>query len=132
MWTTEYEVILKDWKAKLFVNMWLNLKTGYYYKRINDCLTYPVIAISSFCSATIFASNFDVSDPILSTCILEPTFTKFLYNSGTVKSIFKSSVFCNVTTVVAVFINAPKLTCLNPSCPVNGALITVLSINDCV
>jgi hypothetical protein len=57
LWNTDYEKILKEWKARSFVSMWLQLKSGYYYVRINDWLTYPVIALSSVGSATLFASN---------------------------------------------------------------------------
>lgn len=53
-WIHDYETIIKDWRAKAFVNMWLQLKSGYYYERINDLLTYPILVLSSVSGATIF------------------------------------------------------------------------------
>jgi len=41
----------------MFINMWLQLHSAYYYKFVNDLLTYPVILLSSFCSITLFASD---------------------------------------------------------------------------
>lgn len=57
VWSNDYEKILKEWKARSFVYMWLQLKSGYYYMYINDLLTYPVIVLSSISSATLFASD---------------------------------------------------------------------------
>ena len=57
VWTNAYEKIVVEWRAKSFVNMWLQLKSGYYYERINDVLTYPMIILSSVSGATIFVSD---------------------------------------------------------------------------
>jgi hypothetical protein len=56
-WNENHEKILKEWKARLFVNMWLQMKTGYFYSSMNDVLTFPVIMFSSVSSATLFATN---------------------------------------------------------------------------
>lgn len=58
-WNSEHENILKEWKARSFVSMWLQLKSGYFYMRLNDFVTYPVIIFSSISSAALFASNND-------------------------------------------------------------------------
>lgn len=54
-WSDDHEKILKEWKARSFVNMWLQMKTGYFYSTVNDLLTYPIIVISSISSAALFA-----------------------------------------------------------------------------
>lgn len=56
-WCPEYEKMLGKWRAKLFVQMWLNQMTGYYYDTIRNWLTFPVIIVSSASSATFFVSN---------------------------------------------------------------------------
>lgn len=55
VWKVDYEKILKEWKARAFINMWLQLHSSYYYKFINNALTFPVIILSSISSATVFA-----------------------------------------------------------------------------
>ena len=57
VWTSDYEKIVVEWRAKSFVNMWLQLKSAYYYETINDILTYPMIVFSSVSGATIFATD---------------------------------------------------------------------------
>lgn len=61
IWNIDYEKILKEWKARSFVNMWLQMKSSYYYNGMNDCLTYPVIILSSISGATLFASNLNIA-----------------------------------------------------------------------
>lgn len=60
-WEPAHEAILKEWKAKCFVQMWLQIKSGYFYSRLHDMLSYPIIILSSVCGATLFTS----SNPIL-------------------------------------------------------------------
>ena len=64
-WTEEYENILKDWKAKSFVYMWLQLKSGYHFIFLNNILTYPVIILSSVTSAALFTSDNELLRTIL-------------------------------------------------------------------
>jgi hypothetical protein len=56
-WEKRHEDILKEWKAKAFVNLWLQTMSGYYYARVHDILTYPVIILSSVSSATLFSTK---------------------------------------------------------------------------
>lgn len=64
-WTREYEKILKEWKARLFVSMWLQTSSSYFFMWINDILTYPVIVVSSVSSATLFSSSNNVARLII-------------------------------------------------------------------
>jgi len=56
-WSEEHENILKEWKAKAFVSMWLNTHSSYYYLRINDFFTYSMIITSSISSTLLFISD---------------------------------------------------------------------------
>lgn len=56
-WTEAHEDILKEWKAKCFVNLWLQEKSAYYYVRLYNLLSYPVIILTSISSAALFSSN---------------------------------------------------------------------------
>lgn len=59
-WSKEHEKILKTYRARSFVNMWMQLRSGYYFIRLNDYLTYPIIFISSVSSAALFISDNNV------------------------------------------------------------------------
>lgn len=54
-WTLAHEQILKEWKAKAFVYLWLQSNSCYYYVRLYNWLAYTVIVFSSFASATMFS-----------------------------------------------------------------------------
>ena len=56
-WTEAHEDILKEWKAKCFVHLWLQDTSAYYYAKLYNCLSYPVIILSSLSSAALFASD---------------------------------------------------------------------------
>jgi hypothetical protein len=56
-WNKIHEEILKEWKAKCFVNLWLQNGSAYYYTKMYNYLSYPVIAISSVVSAALFSTN---------------------------------------------------------------------------
>lgn len=58
-WKKEYKQLLKKWKSKLFVEMWLQEKSKEFYSNINNVLTYPIIIISSISSATLFSTRSD-------------------------------------------------------------------------
>lgn len=49
--------MLSDWKAKLFVQMWLQERSMYFYQDLNNLITYPIIIISSISSATLFSTS---------------------------------------------------------------------------
>lgn len=56
-WEATHESILKEWKAKCFVQMWLQIKSGYFYSKLHDILSYPIIILSSVCGATLFTTS---------------------------------------------------------------------------
>lgn len=60
-WEHTHETILTQWKAKCFIQMWLQTASSYYYSRIHNLLSYPVIVLSSVASATLFLSK----DPMI-------------------------------------------------------------------
>lgn len=49
--------LLAKWRTRLFVNMWLQERSMYFYASMNNSLTYPIIVISSISSATLFSTN---------------------------------------------------------------------------
>ncbi len=57
VWKPDQERILANWKAKTFINLWLHTYSIYYYERLYDLLTYPIIIISVANSVTIFTTN---------------------------------------------------------------------------
>lgn len=56
-WSEIHENILKEWKAKCFVNLWLQDASAYYYSKVYNWLSFPVIIISSVSSAALFSSE---------------------------------------------------------------------------
>lgn len=56
-WTKKHIDILKEWKAKCFVYLWLHDKSSYYYTCLQNYLSYPVIIFSSIASATLLSST---------------------------------------------------------------------------
>lgn len=56
-WPDEYEVIMKELKAKSFVNMWLQSKSASYYSHLNNILNYPLIVCNSISGATLFSTD---------------------------------------------------------------------------
>lgn len=56
-WSNKHEEILKEWKAKCFVNFWLQDASSYYFAKMYNWLSYPVIIISSVSSTALFASE---------------------------------------------------------------------------
>lgn len=51
------DALLIKWRTRLFVNMWLQERSMYFYESVNNALTYPIIVISSVSSATLFSTN---------------------------------------------------------------------------
>jgi hypothetical protein len=66
-WKVDYEKILKEWKARAFINMWLQLHSSYHYKFLNNVLTFPVIILSSISGATIFALDNQTARYVIAT-----------------------------------------------------------------
>lgn len=56
-WTEAHEEILKEWKAKCFVHLWLQDTSAYYYSKLYNYLSYPVIILSSISSAALFSTD---------------------------------------------------------------------------
>lgn len=63
-WKKEHETILKQWKSKIFVKLWLQNQSSYFYKYLNNLLSYPIIILSSASSATLFVSNQNTSSSV--------------------------------------------------------------------
>lgn len=61
LWTLKHEDILKEWKAKCFVNLWLQDRSAIFYAKIYNWLSFPIMLISSASSAALFASH----DPVI-------------------------------------------------------------------
>lgn len=55
MWRDEHEDILRKWKARCFVNLWLCVASAYFYAIMHNWLTYPVIIMSAVSSAALFS-----------------------------------------------------------------------------
>lgn len=55
IWREEHEDILRKWKARCFVNLWLCVASGYFYTVLHNWLSYPVIIMSSVSSAALFS-----------------------------------------------------------------------------
>ncbi len=55
--TEKLDELLSKWRTRLFVNMWLQERSMYFYESVNNALTYPIIVISSISSATLFSTN---------------------------------------------------------------------------
>lgn len=64
-WSEKHEEILKEWKAKCFVNFWLQDASAYYFAKMYNWLSYPVIIISSVSSAALFATDNHVTKTVL-------------------------------------------------------------------
>lgn len=60
-WTKKHIDILKEWKAKCFVYLWLHDKSSYYYTCVQNYLSYPVIIFSSIASATLLSSTNEIA-----------------------------------------------------------------------
>lgn len=56
-WEERHENILKEWKVKCFIQAWLQTASGYYYKKIYDMLSFPVVIMSSISGATLFTTH---------------------------------------------------------------------------
>ena len=56
-WLKSHEDILKDWKTKAFVDMWLQYESSEFYSNADNMISYPVIVLSSAASVTLFATN---------------------------------------------------------------------------
>jgi len=56
-WREEHEEILRKWKARCFVNLWLCVASAYFYSVLHNWLSYPVIIMSSVSSAALFTNN---------------------------------------------------------------------------
>jgi hypothetical protein len=46
-----------DWKKRAIIEFYLQLKSVYVYRRLHNCLTIPIILMSTVAGAAIFSSN---------------------------------------------------------------------------
>lgn len=53
----DFQHLLLRWKTKLFVQLWLQEKSVYFYSTINNLLSYTTILISTGSSATLFSTE---------------------------------------------------------------------------
>lgn len=56
-WLKQHEHILRQWKSRCFVNLWLQIASGYYYNIMYNWFSYPVIIMSSLSSAALLSTN---------------------------------------------------------------------------
>lgn len=54
-WCTKHEEILRKWKARCFVSLWLCIASAYFFGIVHNWLSYPVIIMSAISSATLFS-----------------------------------------------------------------------------
>lgn len=57
IWLKHHIDILRQWKAKTFIYLWLHDHSTYYYASLNNWLSYPIILISTVCSAAVISTN---------------------------------------------------------------------------
>jgi hypothetical protein len=53
----QWRALLERWKTKLFVQLWLQERSVYFYDWCNNVFAYSIILISSASSATLFSST---------------------------------------------------------------------------
>jgi hypothetical protein len=53
----KFENLLLRWKKKLFIQLWLQEKSMYFYSTIHNVLSYLIIFISTGSSATLFSTE---------------------------------------------------------------------------
>lgn len=56
-WTAEQEVMLVAWGEKAAGLRWLHMESQKHYKTVNDCLSLPVIVITTLAGVSSFVSN---------------------------------------------------------------------------
>lgn len=56
-WNEQYDTLMKNWRKQCAINMWLQMASHYYYRRIHQFLTYPSIIFSAVASVGIFSMS---------------------------------------------------------------------------
>lgn len=56
MWKPEHDDLLSSWRHQAAVNLWLQVGSSYYYRKMADCLAYPSIILSTITSISVFAT----------------------------------------------------------------------------
>jgi hypothetical protein len=56
-WSESHEEILRKWKSQCFVDLWLQSEAAYFYSRVYNLLSYPVIVLTTFSSAALFGGS---------------------------------------------------------------------------
>lgn len=54
---SEYKVIITQWKQRAFVEFYLQMNSVYYYRRIHNMISYPIILLSTVSGTSIFSTN---------------------------------------------------------------------------
>jgi hypothetical protein len=64
-WHDDHETILKEWKNKAFVKLWLNEMSFYYYKKWSTFFIYTLIILTSTSSIILFLTNIRIANIIV-------------------------------------------------------------------
>lgn len=56
-WSSEQESLLASWAEKSAGLRWLHMESQKHYKTINDCLSLPVIVITTVAGVSSFVNN---------------------------------------------------------------------------
>ena len=56
-WTDAHDRLLTTWRKQASISLWLQLASNYYYARLNDYLSYPVMVFSTATSIGVFGLN---------------------------------------------------------------------------
>lgn len=56
MWKPEHDELLATWRHQAAVNLWLQVGSSYYYRKLADFLAYPSIILSTITSISVFAT----------------------------------------------------------------------------
>jgi hypothetical protein len=56
MWKPEHDKLLTTWRQQAATNLWLQVGSGYYYRKLDDFLAYPSIILSTITSISVFAT----------------------------------------------------------------------------
>jgi hypothetical protein len=57
LWTKEYDELVLHVRDRCYLNMQMQTQSSYYFRRINDFLTYPILVLSAVSSAALLTSD---------------------------------------------------------------------------
>ena len=64
-WHYDHETILKEWKNKAFVKLWLNEMSFYFYTKWSAFFIYTLIVLTSSSSIILFMTNMKIVNIIV-------------------------------------------------------------------